>query len=128
MEGGQNYDTWLHGAGRKIFHSWSQRAASSGMVPSQPQPGAPAYMAGVSNPSRDGHVPIGAWSAGVVGHGGAATHQAAYAGGQPRASGSGVPQSVQHMSVSDKLAQLTLLLQNTELREFMGNNNVFAKK
>ena len=98
------------------------------MVPSQPQPGAPAYMAGVSNPSRDGHVPIGAWSAGVVGHGGAATHQAAYAGGQPVASGSGVPQSVQHMSVSDKLAQLTLLLQNTALREFMGNNNVFAKK
>ena len=54
VEGGQSYDTWLHGAGRKIFHSWSQRAASSGMVPTQPQPGAPAYMAGVSNTSRDG--------------------------------------------------------------------------
>ena len=111
-----------------MLRFWSQRAASSGVVPTQPQPSASAYMAGVSNTAGGGHVPTGAWSAGVVGHGGAATHQAAYAGGQPRASGSGVPQSVQHMSVSDKLAQLTLLLQNTELREFMGNNNVFAKK
>ena len=43
------------------------------------------------------------------------------------ASGSWDPQSVLNRSVSDQLAQLTLLLQNTELREFMGNNNVFAK-
>ena len=119
VAGGQNYDTWLNQAGRKMFHSWSQRAASSGMVPTQPKPSAPAYMAGVSNTAGGGHVPTGAWSAGVVGHGGAATHQAAYAGGSnPGAFGPWDPQM---------LAQLSLLMQNTGIRDAMGNN-VFSKK
>ena len=33
VDGGKSYDTWLHSEGRKMFHSWSQRAASSGLVP-----------------------------------------------------------------------------------------------
>ena len=28
VEGGQSFDNWLHGGGKKIFLSWSQRAAS----------------------------------------------------------------------------------------------------
>ena len=80
--GGQNYDAWLQGTGRRMLHSWSQRAASSGAnTPTQSQPGAPATSAGVSNVARGGHVTTGEWPAGVVGAGGAATHHAAHAGG-----------------------------------------------
>ena len=102
-----------------MFHSWSQRAASSGATPIQSQPGAPAYMAGVSNVARGGHGSTVAWPAGIVGHGGAATHQAAYTGGSnPGAFGFWDPQT---------LAQLSLLMQNTGIREAM-DNNVFSKK
>ena len=89
------------------------------MVPTQPKPSAPAYTAGVSNTAGGGHVSTGVWSAGVVGHGGAATHQAAYTGGSnPGAFGLWDPQT---------LAQLSLLMQNTGIREAM-DNNVFSKK
>ena len=65
------------------------------------------------------HGPTGVWPAGVVGHGGAATHQAAYAGGSnPGAFGPWDPQM---------LAQLSVLMQNTGIRDAMGNN-VFSKK
>ena len=47
VEGGQNYDNWLHGAGKKIFHLWSARAASRG-IDSEPihQPVAPVAQPG----------------------------------------------------------------------------------
>ena len=121
VDGGKSYDTWLHSDGRKIFHSWSQRAASSGMVPPPQQPGFP------TNSALGGRVPTGVLPAGIVGMGRTAAHPAVQAGGQPLASGSGAPQDVQNMSLLDKLTQLTLLMQNTELREYIGKNNVFSK-
>merc|ERR1712030_268973 len=77
-QGGQSLEVWLHGAGRRTLHAWAQRSSNAGIAPSQPPAGAPV---GVSNAVRGGHVPTGAWPAGVVGVGGAATHQAAYTGG-----------------------------------------------
>ena len=91
------------------------------MVPSPQQPGFP------TNSALGGRVPTGVLPAGVVGMGRTAAHPAVHARGQPLASGSGAPQDVQNMSLSDKLTQLTLLMQNTELREYMGKNNVFSK-
>ena len=99
-----------------MFHSWSQRAASSGMVPPPQQPGFP------TNSALGGRVPTGVLPAGVVGMGQTAAHPAVYAGGQPQASGSGATQNVLNMSLSDKLTQVTLLLQNTEIREYMAKN------
>ena len=119
VAGGQNYDTWLQGTGRRMFHSWSQRAASSGATPIQSQPGASAYMAGVSNAARGGHVPTGAWPAGVGGVGGAATHQAAYTGGSN-------PGTFEFWD-PHTLAQLSLLMQSTGIGGAM-DNNVFAQK
>ena len=118
--GGQNYDAWLQGAGRRMLHSWSQRAASSGSTtPIQSQPGAPASSAGVSNVARGGHVTTGEWPAGVVGNGGAATHQAAYTGGSnPGTLGFWDPRM---------LALLSLQMQNTGIGGAM-DNNVFSKK
>ena len=126
VAGGQNYDTWLNQTGKRLFHSWSQRAASSGATPIQPQPGAPAITAGVSTTARGGHVPTGGWSAGVVGNGRATSHQVAHAGGNPVASGSWDPHSVLNRPLSDQLAQLTVLMQSTRLRDAM-DNNVFLK-
>ena len=79
------------------------------MVPPPQQPGFP------TNSALGGHVPTGVLPAGVVGMGRTAAHPAVHAGGQPLASGSGAPQDVQNMSLSDKLTQLTLLMQKTEL-------------
>ena len=103
-----------------MLHSWSQRAASSGSnTPIQPQPGAPASSAGVSNVARGGHVTTGEWPAGVVGVGGAATHHAAYAGGSnPGTLGFWDPRM---------LAMLSLQMQNTGIGGAM-DNNVFSKK
>ena len=55
VERGQNYDNWLHGAGKKIFHSWSARAASRG-IDSDPihQPVAPVAQPGVPPTARAG--------------------------------------------------------------------------
>ena len=118
--GGQNYDAWLQGTGRRMLHSWSQRAASSGATtPIQSQPGAPATSAGVSNVARGGHVTTGEWPAGVVGAGGAATHHAAHAGGSnPGTFGFWDPRM---------LAMLSLQMQNTGIGGAM-DNNVFSKK
>ena len=72
-------------------------------------------MAGVSNTAGGVHVPTGAWSAGVVGNGGAATHQAAYTGGpNPSAPGYWNPQM---------LAQLSLHMQNVGIHEAIDKNN-----
>ena len=112
-QGGQSLDVWLHGAGRRTLHSWAQRAASSGATPRQPPPYA---LVGVSSVALGGLVPTGAWPAGVVGVGGAATHQAAYTGGSnPSAPGYWDPQM---------LAQLSLHLQNIGIREAVDRNNV----
>ena len=51
-----------------------------------------------------------------------ADHPAGLAGGQPQASGSGVPHMVQDVSVPDQLA---ILLRNVELREYLGKNYFF---
>ena len=113
--GGQNFDVWLQGAGRRMLHSWAQRAASSGATtPNQALPHAPV---GVSNVvTCGGHVPTGAWPAGVVGVDGAATHQAAYAGGSnPSALGYWDPRTLAHLS---------MLLQQTGIREAMDQNNL----
>merc|ERR1712215_255946 len=45
-QGGQTFDVWLQGAGRRTLHAWAQRASNAGATPSQPPPGAPV---GVSN-------------------------------------------------------------------------------
>ena len=111
--GGQSLDVWLQGAGRRALHAWAQRASNAGIAPSQPPAGAPV---GVSNVARGGHVPTGAWPAGVVGVGGAATHQAAYTGGpNPSIPGYWDPQM---------LAQLYLQMQNMGVREVMDKNNL----
>ena len=110
-QGGQPLDVWLQGAGRRSLHAWAQRASNAGIAPSQPPAGAPV---GVSTVARGGHVPTGAWPAGVVGVGGAATHQAAYTGGpNPSAPGYWDPQM---------LAQLSLHMQNFGIREAMDKN------
>ena len=109
--GGQHLDVWLQGAGKRMLHSWAQRAQNSGATSSQPTPRAPV---GVPNVSWGGHVPTGAWPAGVGGVGGAATHQAAYTGGpNPSIPGYWDPQM---------LAQL--FAQNVGIREAIDRNNV----
>ena len=120
VEGGQNYDNWLHGAGKKIFQSWSARAASKGIV-SDPihQPVAPVAPTGVPLTARGGHVPTGVSLAESSLVGRPADHPAGLAGGQPLASGSGAPHMVQDVPVPDQLA---LLLRNVDLREYLGKN------
>ena len=86
------------------------------MVPPPQQPGLP------SNSALVGRVPNGVSPAGVVGMGRTAAHPAVPAVGQPQASGSGASQNVLDMSLPDKLNQMTLLMQNTEIREFMAKN------
>ena len=92
VEGGQNYDNWIHGAGKKIFQSWSARAASKG-IDSDPihQLVAPVPMMGVPLTARGGQVPTGVSQTKSSGVGRPADHPAGLAGGQPLASGSGLP-------------------------------------
>ena len=120
VERGQNYDNWLHGAGKKIFHSWSTRAASRG-IGSDPihQPVAPVAQPGVPSTVRVGD----SFSDGVSLSGSSmvgrqAAHPACLAGGtQPQASGSGVPRPIQDMSLPDQLAHI---LSNVQLMECLG--------
>ena len=110
--GGQNLDMWLQGEGKKVLHSWAQRAQSSGATSSQPTPRAPVGVPNVV--SWGGHVPTGVWPAGVGGVGGATTHQVAYTGGpNPSIPGYWDPQV---------LAQAFAM--NLGIREAIGQNNL----
>ena len=116
MSGGQSLDVWMQGAGRRSLHAWAQRASQAGIAPSQPPSGAPV---GVSTVARGGHVPTGAWPAGVVGVGGAATHQAAYTGGSnPSFPGLWDPQMIAQM------LQMQMQMQNMGVREGIDKNNL----
>ena len=120
VERGQNYDNWLHGAGKKIFHSWSTRAASRG-IDSDPihQPVASVAQPGVPSTAHVGaNFPNGVSLAESSMVGRQADHPACLAGGsQPQASGSGVPQRIQDMSLPDQLAHI---LSNVQLMECLG--------
>ena len=118
VERGQNYDNWLHGAGKKIFQSWSARAASKGIV-SDPihQPVAPVAPTGVPPTVRGGHVPTGVSLAESSMVGRPADHPAGHAGGQTQATGSGAPHRIHDMPLPDQLA---LILSNVQLRECLG--------
>ena len=112
MSGGQSLDMWLQGEGKKTLHSWAQRAQSAGATSSTPPP--PRAPVGVPNMPWGGHVPTGAWSAGVGSVGGATTHQVAYTGGpNPSIPGYWDPQM---------LAQV--FAQNLGIREAIGQNNL----
>ena len=119
VERGQNYDNWLHGVGKKIFHLWSTRAASRG-IDSDPihQPVASVAQPGVPSTARVGaNFPncVSLAESSMVGR--PADHPAGLAGGQPQASGSGAPHRIQDMPLPDQLA---ILLRNVELRECLG--------
>ena len=120
VERGQNYDNWLHGAGKKIFHLWSTRAASRG-IDSDPihQPVASVAQPGVPSTARIGaNFPNGVSLAESSMVGQQADHPACLAGGsQPLASGSGVPQRIEDMSLPDQLAHI---LSNVQLMECLG--------
>ena len=65
---------------------------------------------------------LGVLPAGVASMGRPAAHPAGPAVRQPQASGSGASQNVQDMSLPDRLNQLTLLMQSTDIREFVARN------
>jgi len=114
MSGGQSLDVWMQGAGRRSLHAWAQRASQAGIAPSQPPSGAPV---GVSTVARGGHVPTGAWPAGVVGVGGAATHQAAYTGGSN-------PSFLWDPQMIAQMLQMQMQMQNMGVREGIDKNNL----
>ena len=110
-QGGQSFEVWLHGAGRRTLQSWAQRASNAGIAPSQPHAGSPV---GVSNVAGGGHVTTGEGSAGVGVVVGAATHQAAYTGGSNPIHWD--PQLIAQM------VQVQMQLQNMGVREGVDKN------
>ena len=123
VDRGQNYDNWLNGAGRKMFLSWSARAASEpNLEPFAPvaRPGDPSsvrvgdfFSDGVSQPSSSPGVAAGYPPS--LSRGGNPTPD--LSGG---ASGStGISQLVLNMSVPN----LARILQNVNLMEYLGKQN-----
>ena len=125
VDRGQNYDNWLNGAGRKMFLSWSARAASRGMVPEpNHQPVAPVAQPGDPSTVRVRDFFSNSVSQPGSSQGGAAGYPLSLSRrGNPTsdlsggASGSGVPQTIQDLSVPDQLARI---LSNVNLMESLG--------
>ena len=125
VDRGQNYDNWLNGAGRKIFLSRSARAASRGMVPEpNHQLVAPVAQPGDPSTVRVGDIFSNSVSQPGSSQGGAASYPLSLSRrGDPTSdlsggvSGSGVPQTIQALSVPDQLA---CILSNVKLMECLG--------